>query len=273
MVTKAVRKLGLGVVAVACWTTVGFAQHVSAVPMAARKFNTCAALTKVYKNGVAVSRKARGATKATVNGSVYAANKKLDLDGDGIACDAGDRVTESFVSRTYSGSGDQLIKLSIPVGAVAIASINFVGLDGISIATLDAAGEVIDFPVSSAGNYTGTVLLSRGDEGGTPSNVVSLDVSSDGDWTIRVSPATSAPLFSGTKSGSSDAVFRHPGPELGLTIDYQGEEYFSVGIFDKVGTLVDGSIDMIGPIDETYYVSAGAFISVRTVGSWSLAVG
>lgn len=264
------RKLGVGVATIACCVAIGVVEPAAASLKAGRKFANCAALTKVYKNGVATSRKARGTTKATVSAAVYAANKKLDLDGDGIACDSGDTVAEKFTARTYSGSGDQLVKLAIPAGAVAIASVNFVGPDGISIATLDANEEVIDFPVSSFGDYQGTVLLSRGDEGRTASNVTYLDVTGEGDWTIRVSPATSAPLFTGTKSGSSDAVFRHPGPDLGIVIDYQGEDNFAVGIYDKAGTLVDGSIDLSGPVEDTYYVSAGAYITVRTVGSWTI---
>ncbi|MFM7095709.1 MAG: hypothetical protein ACKOYL_14350, partial [Actinomycetota bacterium] len=61
-----------------------------------------------------------------------------------------------------------------------------------------------------------------------------------------------------------------PGPDLGIAIDYQGEDNFAVGIYDRAGTLVDGSIDLSGPVEDTYYVSSGAYITVRTVGSWAI---
>lgn len=61
-------------------------------------YKNCAALTKAYPHGVKASSKAvdryrasgkvkSRASRATVNAKVYAANKKLDADKDGIACE------------------------------------------------------------------------------------------------------------------------------------------------------------------------------------------
>ena len=85
---------------------------------ASKKFTNCAALLKVYKNGIAASKKAKGKTKAAVSASVYKTNKKLDVDGDGIACDAGDLSTDSgssgaaskkFTPKTYEGTDDDVV--------------------------------------------------------------------------------------------------------------------------------------------------------------------
>ncbi|KZM54945.1 calcium-binding protein [Aeribacillus pallidus] len=59
---------------------------------AAKKFKNCTQLNKVYKGGVAKSAKVKnkgGKTryKPYVSSSLYNANKKLDRDKDGIACE------------------------------------------------------------------------------------------------------------------------------------------------------------------------------------------
>ena len=60
--------------------------------LATKKFTNCAALNKVYRGGVAVSRtsKNRGGTvkySPKVSASVYKENKSKDRDHDGIACE------------------------------------------------------------------------------------------------------------------------------------------------------------------------------------------
>lgn len=78
------------------------AQPASAVRLAATKkapvFPSCKALNKKYPHGVKSSSSAKDRyrqsgkvkyrqVKATVNAAVYKANKRLDADGDGIACE------------------------------------------------------------------------------------------------------------------------------------------------------------------------------------------
>jgi hypothetical protein len=64
------------------------------VEAAAKKYKNCTALNKTYKHGVAkkgAKDKVRGKSKAVttfkVNTKVYNANKKLDRDKDGVACE------------------------------------------------------------------------------------------------------------------------------------------------------------------------------------------
>jgi len=51
------------------------------------KFKNCDALRLKFKSGVAATAKAAAATGATLNAKVYAANKGLDRDKDGAACE------------------------------------------------------------------------------------------------------------------------------------------------------------------------------------------
>ncbi len=58
------------------------------------RFKNCTALTKVYKHGVGqkgAKDRVRGKSKPvrtfTVNNAAYAANRHLDADRDGVACE------------------------------------------------------------------------------------------------------------------------------------------------------------------------------------------
>ena len=57
------------------------------MPAPATKFKNCDALRAKYPAGVAGTAKAAGTSGAKVNANVYAANKGLDRDKDGIACE------------------------------------------------------------------------------------------------------------------------------------------------------------------------------------------
>jgi hypothetical protein len=51
------------------------------------KYKNCDALRKKYPYGVAANAASVGTTKATVNAKVYGANRNLDRDKDGVACE------------------------------------------------------------------------------------------------------------------------------------------------------------------------------------------
>ncbi|MFM7409187.1 MAG: hypothetical protein ACKO3L_00070 [Actinomycetota bacterium] len=245
---------------------------------APKKYTTCAALLKVYKNGVAATKKAKGKTMAVVNAAVFKANKVLDANGNGIACDSGDLSTSSgssnaaskkFTPKTFSGSGSEVVTLGLPAGLVAVATIEFDGEDGVTIATLDADETMIDMVVSSYGPYTGTVLLGRGDAD-EPLDVVSLDISGEGKWKVKVSAATTAPAFDGDVDGDSDAVYRYTGKDVDLAVVHEGEDSFVVRVFDKDGFFVESTVDEYGEIDDVYPMTAGAYIVVTASASWSI---
>ena len=267
--------------AVSCLIAV--AAPVGAVPASAtaKKFINCAALLKVYKNGVAASKKAKGKTKATVSASTYKTNKKLDVDGDGIACDAGDLETGSgssgaaskkFTPKTYEGTDDQVIKVSIPDGLVAAAVVEFDGEYGVTITSYDADENMIDTPVSSYGPYSGTVLLARGEDPEEPMNVATLDVAGEGSWRIKIVAAGTLPLLKDTVKGESDVVYRYSGDDAELGVVHEGEESFSVAVYDKDGILVERTLDEFGEVDDTYAMTAGAYVVVRATAAWSISL-
>lgn len=257
---------------------VGTAEASKAAP---KKFTDCTTLLKSYKNGIASTKKARGKTKAVVNAAAYKANKKLDLDASGVVCDAGDVVSASpgaagaaskkFTAKTFSGSGSEIVTLGLPAGMVAVATIEFDGEDGVTIATFDAEETMIDVVVSSYGPYSGTVLLARGGDADMPYDVATLDISGEGNWKVKVSAATTMPVFGASAKGSGDAVYRYTGKDIELAVVHEGDDSFAVRVVDKDGFLVERTLDEYGQIDDVYAMAAGAYVVVTASAAWSLA--
>ena len=278
MFKKSVRA-AISVLLVCIISSVGVGAAGAAKPTP-KKFSDCAALLKTYKSGVAATKKARGKTKATINAAVYKLNKKLDVDANGIVCDSGDVSSSSsgtaggaakkFTPKTFEGSGSEIVTLALPAGLVAVATVEFDGADGVTIATFDADETMIDMVVSSYGPYTGTVLLGRGGDAETPYDVVTLDISGDGNWKVKVSAATTAPLFDDEIEGESDAVYRYNGKDTELSVVHEGEDAFVVRVYDKDGFLVERTVDEYGEIDDVYAMTAGAYIVVTAMGPWSI---
>jgi len=250
---------------------------------ASKKFTNCTALLKTYRNGVAATKKARAKTKATVNAAIYKANKKLDVDGDGIACDAGDLSTGSgsgssgaagkkFTPKTYEGTDDQVVSVSIPAGVVVAAVVEFDGEYGVSITSFDADENMIDTVVSSYGPYSGTVLLAQGEDPEEPMTIATLDVAGEGNWKIKIVAASTLPLMKGTIEGDGDAVYRYSGDDTEIDVVHEGEESFSVAVYDKNGILVERTLDEYGEIDDTYAMTAGAYVVVRATAAWSISL-
>lgn len=89
-----VKKIALGLAAALALSLAPVATPTFADAATAKKFKNCTELNKTYKHGVAkkgakdkVSGKAKPVTTFTVNNNVYTANKGLDRDKDGIACE------------------------------------------------------------------------------------------------------------------------------------------------------------------------------------------
>ena len=58
-----------------------------AVVVPTQKFKNCDAVRVKFPNGIASSKMSAGTTGAKVSKSLYALNKGLDRDKDGIACE------------------------------------------------------------------------------------------------------------------------------------------------------------------------------------------
>ncbi len=107
---------------------------------AARKFPTCAALHKAHPNGIARSTYAatharpKSIQKPKVSKALYQANRKLDRDGDGVACE---RAKATAKDRAFAAamkdSGNPDARLYRNMGAVTL------GKYGRSVCTLVTA--------------------------------------------------------------------------------------------------------------------------------------
>lgn len=74
-------------VAVECLAVLAWSAPTQAA-QPAKKYKNCTAMKVTYPRGVAKSVTAAGSTGAAVNAKVYNANKGLDRDKDGIACES-----------------------------------------------------------------------------------------------------------------------------------------------------------------------------------------
>lgn len=65
-----------------------FAAAPASAEMPMRSFKNCTQLKKVYPSGVANTKKAAKETGAKFAPAIYKANKKMDRDGDNVACES-----------------------------------------------------------------------------------------------------------------------------------------------------------------------------------------
>lgn len=139
----------------------------------------------------------------------------------------------TFSPRSYSGTGDRVIDLgaAIPFAQVR-ASMSASGINQLS--ALDAGRQVVSMPLSITGAYAGTTLLAS-DARARPARY--LEVRSDGAWTIDLRDLTSAPVLSGSASGSGDAVYLYGGGAATLAASRGGTGYFGVHELSGTGEL------------------------------------
>lgn len=235
------------------------------------KFSSCTSLLKKYPAGIAASKAKKKGTKATVNASLYRTNKSLDLNGNGIVCDAGDlaKVTAGWSAFTLSGEGPDTKALKIPDGQAAIISFTHDGEENFVVSTLDKDDEQLDQIVSAIGAYEGTVFVGRGEED-SPVAAKSLEVEADGKWTAKVAPAATAPLFSSSKSGTGDAVLRYKGAAASVDVTFDGESSFAVTIYTAKGFYSDLVVSEEGAVDSSFDLPADCYIAISGEGNWKL---
>lgn len=110
------------------------------------KFTDCAALLKQFPNGVAKNRKAAAASGAQVNAKMYDANRGLDRDKDGVACETGGMKNTSQTF-TFSNVGisaysptSHTIRVGGKVNWPASHPASFSGAAGVTSRTFTSAG-------------------------------------------------------------------------------------------------------------------------------------
>lgn len=173
-----------------------------------------------------------------------------------------------FAARSYSGSGDRVIDLGAGIPFAQIrASMPSTGMN--QIGALDAGQQLVDLPLSFTGAYAGTSLLAV-DSRDTPARF--LEVTSDGSWTLQVSDLTSAPVLTGTASGSTDAVYLYGG--VARTVEASGSGASFFGVREVAGAYATQAWPFSAccePFTTTGQLRAGpSVLGVMAVDPWTL---
>lgn len=175
-----------------------------------------------------------------------------------------DETYGTFASFSQSGAGDNI--LALPAGVTAgMVTATHDGQSNFSLSVLDASNQPTgDLLVNTIGAYSGSTAygFSSFGEGTT------VQITADGNWTITVSPLSSAPLLTG--SGAGDAVFLYDGGPGALALTHAGSSNFVV--IQKTGGAFDFGllVNEIGAYSGTVPLSAGpAVITIGADGAWT----
>jgi hypothetical protein len=171
----------------------------------------------------------------------------------------------TFDTVTQSGTGDNLITL--PEGAKAgIVTATHDGGSNFVINGLDASNASTgDLLVNTIGAYSGISVYGFN----SFTDATTLEVKADGNWTITITPISTAPAL--VASGTGDGVYLFDGPAGKLTATHDGSSNFVVleetGETFSLGLLVNE----IGTYSGTVPLSSGpSVISVQADGNWTL---
>lgn len=100
----------------------------------------------------------------------------------------------AFPVITLKGRGDKIARFKIPEDVPAIATFSERGSSNFIVYSLAADGSENDLIVNEIGNYVGTHLFDTSDG----EHSVAFKISSNGSWTIKIKPITSAPKWDAT---------------------------------------------------------------------------
>ena len=125
---------------------------------------------------------------------------------------------------TVEGSGDDVIDLVVRGDDSAILSITYEGGRNFSVLSYDSSGDRIDLLVNVIGQYSGRVPVnfSVGEE------VVELEITASGSWSITVQQLSSATAFSDSVSGVGDDVVAYLSTSSRITATHDGDSNFVV---------------------------------------------
>lgn len=176
-----------------------------------------------------------------------------------------DETYGSFEPVTATGAGDNLVTL--PVGATAgLVTAQYGGTGNFSIAVLNGSNESTgELLVNTIGAYSGTSAYGFQ----SFSAGVTLQVSADADWSITITPVSTAATLS--TSGTGDGVYLFDGPTGQLTATYSGAGNFV--IFEETGEDFNFGllISEIGAYSGTVPLSGGpSVITVTADAPWTL---
>jgi hypothetical protein len=168
----------------------------------------------------------------------------------------------------YSGVGDSILPITKPAGAAvaAIVTLTHQGGSNFAVWSLDSAMGHNDLLVNTIGNYTGTVLIDKS----SSEQSVSLEITADGPWTVRVASVQSATAWDGTAplAGAGDSVIIYKGKAGAAAVTHDGASNFAIWGY---GSRSDLLINEIGPYTGTVRWMAGpAIFTVTAEGNWTV---
>jgi hypothetical protein len=170
-------------------------------------------------------------------------------------------LTELTIGVEFSGSGDDVLAIPLPGRETVTVSFSYDGSGAFTVESPSFMG------IMSLGAYEGTRLINaHGD-----TELVMLQISADGNWTVLVQPLASAPRIpeSGRYEGVGDAVLIDtlaPASDFQATFTHDGEHNFAVfgysadDTFTAAGGPMSLPVNIIGPYEGTVTVPGNTAI-------------
>lgn len=193
------------------------------------------------------------------------------LGGSQALLEAG--ATQECGTNRYSGSGDDVLKITKPGGATAPALVTLThsGSRNFIVWGLNKDLENTDLLANEIGDYKGRVLLDAA-EFDTPQTSTHLDITADGAWTVTVQPIGAARSMSSNKTtGAGDDVLRWTGKAAPARFTHDGDRNFIVWAREADGDLIDLLINTIGDYNGRVNVPSGTrLVTVEADGRWSI---
>lgn len=187
-----------------------------------------------------------------------------DVEDDGIS------VLEPVVSNSangYSGSGDDYFEIT-PLDELWYMEITGnVSGNHFAVKGYDSSGEYTELFVNTLEPYSGSVFELE-------QSTRMLEVTSTGDWTVRVKPLSSAPVLTVNEaySGSGDAVLLVPSGCTNAKITgNSGSNHFAVKGY---GDYYDLLVNTLDPYSGTVRLERNIVVlTITAEGSWQITVG
>ncbi|MGY3128471.1 putative cell wall-binding protein [Agrococcus sp. UYP33] len=185
----------------------------------------------------------------------------------------GDRYG-TFTSRSYSGTGGQVIDLDTEVYAGLITATHR-GEAEFAVSALASNYEEIAQPVWHWGGYNGSVVFDGTWSWSESYMTRHLQVTADGPWTLRLDDIRHVPEFSGAAWGTGDAAYLYGAGAGVLDAQYTGDSSFVVDQrwfeddWEYANTLILHSGNYAGSVP----IQAGpGWVQIIGQGDWSVSL-
>lgn len=182
---------------------------------------------------------------------------------------AGVTATAAHADKTFSGEGDEVIRIRA-TKKPGIIRFTHDGESNFIVYTINSRGKQEELLVNEIGAYDGTVLYNAYATKGT----VGLQIKADGAWTATFKPVSGARCWcAGTVRGKSDQVLKLS-PTKGLRTmraTHNGEANFIVYGYTRLGTYGDLLINEIGAYRGKVLLPTGTrLVTIKADGTWTL---